>query len=159
MTASTIPTAADIMNRTVHTLAPTQPIVDAVQTLLARGFSGAPVVDASGQVVGVLSEKDYMRVLAASAFHGVPDGAVADHMSPNPVSVAPGDDLFQLADHFTNHDYRRLVVVDAGRHLLGLVTRRDVLRALDTLRKQRERAGAPSTYDMIARQHAKDQSE
>lgn len=52
-----------------------QPIEAAVRTLLHRGFSGAPVVDAEGHLCGVLSERDCMHVLASTAFHGTPEGA------------------------------------------------------------------------------------
>ena len=158
MTAPSIPTAADIMNPVVHALAPDQPIIDAVQLLLARGHSGAPVVDARGAVVGVLSEKDCMRILAAAAFDRPADGTVRVHMTAPALTVAPSADLFQVASHFLHSDLRRLVVVDGGR-LVGLITRRDVLRALEELRKAREQRAPASTYDLIAQRHAKDLSE
>jgi CBS domain-containing protein len=57
-------TARDLMTQDVFTLAETMPLRDAARALVARGVSGAPVVDAAGRCVGVLSAGDYLRRVA-----------------------------------------------------------------------------------------------
>src|SRR5688572_33245294 len=92
-----LPTAGAIMNREVLTLSPELPIGEAVTLLVRRGFSGAPVVERDGRLVGVLSEIDCLRVLSAAAFHVMPTGTVGDHMTGAVQSVGPEVDLLQVA--------------------------------------------------------------
>lgn len=150
-----LPTAAEIMNRAPLTFTPDVEITQAIATLLKHGYSGAPVVDGAGMLLGVLSEKDCIRVLSTSAFHGAPNGNVGDHMTPSPVAVTPSADIFQLVFAFHDGTFRRVLVADGGK-LVGLITRRDVLRALDELRRAREKLPRTTTYDAIAAQHERD---
>lgn len=133
MTGS-IPTARDIMARELVTLAPQTDIHEAMRTLLKRKISGAPVVSAEGHLVGVLSEKDCLRVLTAEAYDGVPLGHVADYMTKRPHSISPEAGLIDIVGRFLSSAYRRLPVVDAGGRLLGQVSRRDALAAVEAMR-------------------------
>lgn len=128
-----LPTAAEIMAREVVTLSPDTPIHTAMRTLLSRKISGAPVVDDDGHLVGILSEKDCLRVLTAEAFDGLPEGHVADYMTAEPSTIAPSTDLLDIASRFLASAFRRLPVVDAGGALVGQVSRRDVLAAIDAI--------------------------
>src|SRR5690242_18458267 len=53
--------AHQIMNRSVITVTPETAIVDAANTMLQRHVSGLPVVDATGTLVGIVSEGDFIR--------------------------------------------------------------------------------------------------
>ena len=75
------PTAADIMSPLVVTLTPEAEIYSAMRTLLKKRLSGAPVIDREGTLVGMLSEKDCLRILIAEAFDGLPLGTVAGYMT------------------------------------------------------------------------------
>lgn len=134
-----VPTAAEIMRTKLITLSPELPIFDAIRVLLKNSISGAPVVDADGKLVGICSELDCLRVLAAGEFyaddHGE-EGHVADYMSTNFQTVEPHDDIYRLAQFFLTHSVRRLPVMD-GDELVGQLSRRDVLRAMEELGKQR----------------------
>lgn len=55
--------AADVMTRDVVTLSPEMTLEVAAERLVQRGISGAPVVDARGRLVGILSESDILRRL------------------------------------------------------------------------------------------------
>ena len=127
-----LPTAGEIMNPAVVCLDRESPIEAAIRTLLARGFSGAPVVDADGRLCGVLTEHDCTRVLAQAAFHGMPEGTVNAHMTHDVISVGPQADVFRLVSLFEDAAVRRVPVVEDGR-VLGLIARRDLLRALSHL--------------------------
>lgn len=129
------------MTHPAFTLRPDDSVMVALEALLHRGFSGAPVVDGDGRLLGVLSETDCMRVMASAAFHAMPEGQVLEHMSSSVETISPDLDLFEVIALFQQGTHRRLPVVADGR-LLGLVTRRDVLRALDRLRHAREATGA-----------------
>lgn len=127
------------MAHPVFTLRPEQPVMEALEALLHRGYSGAPVVDGEGHLVGVLSEQDCLRVMAGAAFHAAPEGCIREHMTQRVETIAPDADLFDVVGMFQTGGHRRLPVIAGGR-LVGIVARRDVLRALGTLRDARESA-------------------
>lgn len=134
-----VPTARDIMTTSVVTVRPDLCIFDAIGVLLKNGISGAPVVDHQGGMIGMLSELDCLRVLASDEFY-LDDHAgsarVADFMSLSGKTIEPDTDLYGIAHYFLQSSVRRFPVVRDGR-LLGQVSRRDVLRGIQTMRKAR----------------------
>lgn len=110
-------------------LKPDMEIVRATHLLIRNDISGAPVVDDAGRLVGILTERDCMRVVVEAEYHAMPGGLVQDVMSVNPEFVNPDDNIFQLARLFIDHKYRRYPVVENDR-VIGLISRRDVMRAL-----------------------------
>ncbi len=129
MTAQTrVPTARDIMATKLITVGPDIPIEKAIDVLLRNNISGAPVVDSPKNLVGMLSERDCLRVLSNAAFDRLPNGRVRDYMSPCHMTIGPEDGLFMVADLFLRTPYRRFPVIEDGE-LVGQVSRRDVLRA------------------------------
>lgn len=135
--------AADIMETKLVTLRPADDVFDAIERLLMHRISGAPVVDEEGRLVGVLSELDCIHRLVASAYDNDPTTTVERGMSSQLRTVEPDTDLLTVAHFFLNNAVRRLPVVDATGRLLGQISRRDLLRALDSVMRsspQRERA-------------------
>ena len=126
-------TAADIMTKRVVTLSPDDDIYAAMRTLLKKKISGAPVVDEAGTVVGVLSEKDCLKVLTAVAFEGVPGGTVANYMTATVDAVAPSTSVYDLVTRFLRNHYRRLPVTDGDGRLLGQISRRDILAVIESM--------------------------
>jgi len=106
-----------------------QPVYEAINTLLSNKISGAPVIDDNGKLVGVLSEKDCLRIFANGSFHALPASNVSDYMSKIVTTVQPETDVFTVADIFLKHTYRRFPVVD-GDNLVGIISRRDILKAV-----------------------------
>lgn len=122
-------TVADIMATRLVTFSPDMNIHDAIRVLLDQRFSGAPVVDAAGALVGVLSKKDGLKIVFSSQYHGDRGGPVSDYMSA-PVQTLDADlDLVSAALHFLDSHFRRFPVLHAGK-LVGQVSRCDVLQAL-----------------------------
>lgn len=144
-----LPVAGEFMNDHVLSFSPATEVADAVQKLLRRGYSGAPVVDEGGRVVGVLSEMDCLRVLSSAAYEGWPAGVVGDNMTREVDTVSDRDDVFSVAGKFTSGTHRRFPVVDGDGKLVGLITRRDLVRALDRFRHEQERARLANTYELI----------
>ena len=120
---------ADCMNRDFLTLDPEMDVLRAGKLLIKHDISGAPVLDKHGRLVGMLTERDCLRVTLYAGYHGEPGGLVRDYMSPDPVTVKPDDTIFDLAERFIDNKYRRYPVLDGGR-LVGLISRRDVMRAV-----------------------------
>ena len=107
--------AADIMTRSVVTLAPDLDIYGAMQCLLKKKISGAPVVDSDGRLVGMLSEKDCLKVLAGEALDGLPEGKVSDYMTRSVESITPTTSIYDVVHNFLQLHVRRLPVVDQTR--------------------------------------------
>jgi CBS domain-containing protein len=146
------PLARDVMKRNPQVFSSGTGVEEAVRSLLKKGHSGAPVVDASGSVVGVLSEYDCLGVLAQAVAHGWPVGQVSEHMTRDVETVPPTEDVFALATRFTRGHHRRLLVVDDGR-LVGLITRRDLLQALQSLEGKAFSHRPSTTYEEIEKRH------
>ena len=124
-----LPVVRDHMDRYVGTLRPETDILDAVGFLLEKHVTGAPVVDRSGRLVGIITEKDCLRLVAAGVGGDVPRGSVATYMTPNPETVPPDMDVYYAAGLFLTRDFRRFPVVEDGK-LVGTITRFDILRAI-----------------------------
>jgi CBS-domain-containing membrane protein len=136
-------TAADLMTSHVRTVEEPMSLAELVPFLTEHELSFAPVVKADGGrsvVVGVIGERDCMDHLADDLFYGSPrpPRTVATMMKRHPVCVAPETDLFSLCSLFAHHGLRHAPVTDEDGHLLGVVSRRDILRALEKVAVQTE---------------------
>ncbi len=127
-------TVTDIMARSEMTLSPQTNIFRAVQLLLNHRLSGAPVVDAEGRLVGMLTEKDCLKALAGEAFDGLPEGHVHDYMTRNVETVTRTASLYDIVGRFLGKTYRKLPVVDDQGRVIGQVSRRDTLRVMESIR-------------------------
>jgi len=141
--------AEDIMTREVVTVRPETPVGELARLFADRGISGAPVVDAGGALLGVVTETDLMRRIAAPADpapgwlgglfqdpatlarrYAVSHGRTAqDVMTTEPVTLGPDVPIERVARLLEERDIRRVPIVAAGR-LLGVVSRADLLKAV-----------------------------
>ncbi|WP_293387397.1 CBS domain-containing protein [Nevskia sp.] len=119
----------DYMTTKLVTFRPDMEVMHAVHTLVEKGISGAPVVDAKGNLVGILSQRDCLEVALTAAQDTCIAGPVAQYMSEKPVTVDPETNLTQLATMFTTAPFRRYPVIENGQ-LVGQISRSDVLRAI-----------------------------
>lgn len=125
-------TAADYMSATLVTFEPEMDVLDAIHLLVSKRISGAPVIDERGNVVGMLSEQDCLKVALQSGYYGDAGGRVADFMAGTVKSVDAATSIVDLAQIFLNSSFRRFPVMDDNR-LVGQISRHDVLRALEDL--------------------------
>ena len=116
----------------VVTFTPEMRIREAVATLVKYSYTGAPVIDPDGTLVGMLSEKDCLRVAVLANAEGASEALVGDFMTTEVDSVAPDADLLDVAQRFVGAPYKRLPVVERGK-LVGQISRIDVLRAIADL--------------------------
>ncbi len=121
------PPARHFMTTNLVTLSPVMDVFEAIGHLLKNAISGAPVVDAGGQFLGVFSEKTSMRVLVAAAYDQIPATDVWAYTNTDSDRIISEDtDLLRCAQLFLDTSFRRLPVLRAGK-LVGQVSRRDVL--------------------------------
>ena len=119
----------DYMTGKLVTFQPDTDVLDAIHELVMHGISGAPVTDDTGELVGMLSELDCMKVALHAGYHGEWGGPVADFMTSEIETVDAYMSIIDLAQLFLDTSYRRFPVVTDNR-LVGQISRRDVLRAL-----------------------------
>ena len=125
-------TVKDYMSAQLVAFDPDMDILAAISQLIEKRISGAPVVDKQGNLVGILSEKDCLRVALQASYHGESAGRVREYMH-TPVKTVDSDaSIPDVAAQFLGDEYRRYPVIRDNR-LVGQISRRDVLRALEAL--------------------------
>lgn len=125
-------TVADYMSRKLITLNPDMDILHAGSVLLKHDISGAPVLAMNGELVGIVTEKDFFKTTVHAGYFNQLGGKVSDYMSHDVISVAADMNILDMAEMFLKTKYRRYPVTAEGK-LIGLISRRDVLRALHSL--------------------------
>jgi len=131
-----LPIVDDFMDKTFVTLQPDSDVFKAIDILIDSKVTSAVVVDDQNHIVGILSEKDCMTLLTKGAYHTLPTGRVSDFMTDKVVTIPANTDIFQVADMFLHHFFRRLVVADEENHMIGQITRRDLLRVIKLWKKE-----------------------
>ena len=127
--------ASDYMSDSLVTFTPDTPVLDAISQLIAHRISGAPVIDERGNLVGMLSDLDCLKVAVQSGYYGDEGGRVAEFMSNDVDTIDVDIGIVDLAQMFLMSSYRRYPVMKNGQ-MVGLISRHDVLRALEDLSRQ-----------------------
>lgn len=122
----------DYMARQLVAFSPDMDVLDAIHQLVQHRIAGAPVVDERGDLVGMLSELDCLKVALNAGYFSQRGGPVADFMSTGVETVDADMSIIDLAQKFLDSKYRRFPVMNDNR-LVGQISRRDVLRALQVL--------------------------
>ncbi|MGF6885143.1 CBS domain-containing protein [Nocardia sp. GAS34] len=121
--------ARDIFSRPVVTVHPRTPLREAAALLTEHGFAALPVVDEADHVIGMLSESDALAAAAADDDAAQLATTVDAVMAVPAEVVDPGADTGAIAARMLALHVRSMPVVEAGV-LVGIVARRDLLRAL-----------------------------
>ena len=124
----------DYMARTIVTFKPDTDVLEAIHVLVKNRIAGAPVVDDEGNLIGMLSEYDCMKVALGAGYHGTMGGPVRDFMNVGVETVDADMSIVDLAQVFITKKLRRFPVMQDTR-LVGQISRRDVLRALEVIEK------------------------
>lgn len=125
-----LPTVGEHMDKFVPTLTKDMKILDAVDFLLSHRVTSAPVVDSRDRLIGILSEKDCLKLLTMDATEENLSGNVENFMSTTVTTCRPKMDIYFAAGIFLGRDFRRLPVVDDDGRLIGAITRFDILRVI-----------------------------
>jgi CBS domain-containing protein/PII-like signaling protein len=139
-------TAQEIMNRQIRTVRPEQPVREAAQLMLESGLRRLPVVASDGRLVGMLTRADLLQVVitsplmspeASSATQPLSHGSLplqqrtlADYINPDVATVNEQTALDEVIDALILSPLKRVVVVDAGQRVKGIISDVDVLARL-----------------------------
>jgi citrate synthase len=124
MTDGSTRTVADLMSTPVITATPAETLADAAGRMREKHV-GSVVVVQDDKPVGILTERDMIRIAAAGADTSAV--RVSEWMTANPDSVAPDVAVADAFASLAEHGYRHIPVVD-GTQLVGLVSMRDLMR-------------------------------
>lgn len=119
-----IRTVGDLMNVEVLTASASETIAEICRRMLDRRVGSVVVVEGE-RAVGILTERDLVRIASSEADPA--RATVAEWMTATPDTVAPGEDLNAAFVSLRQHGYRHFPVVDDGR-LVGVISLRDMLR-------------------------------
>lgn len=138
-------TAEDVMTSPVRTVREDQPVSDAIELMREHSLKRLPVVDEDDRLVGVISRLDVFRAAVSGPaaeretpeacyvdWDGVP--CVGDCMRRETGTIGPDSSIEEVLRTLDEDQVQRLAVVDEDNRLLGLLTDRDILAAID--RKQ-----------------------
>ncbi len=116
---------SSIMEEDVITLHKGNSIDDAIKMMLIGNVSGFPIVDDDGRVIGIVSERDFVSLVAKI----ITGKCVADFMSRDVVTVRPDTKIEDAARVMIAHDFRRVPIVHEGV-MTGIVTTSDIINYL-----------------------------
>ncbi len=130
-------TARDIMTTQVLTALPTTTVKEAMNLLVEVEISGLIVTDAENNIMGVVTERD---LLVAFDFLGHIKAPIADFMHKGAISVQEDTSLTEVSQLLVQGDVRRVPVVRDTK-VIGVVSRRDILRYILRQNKQMDEMG------------------
>ncbi len=132
-------TVQDLMSRSIITLLDTATVLQAWQVLSEKSLGQAPVVDASGHLVGLLTRADLLKPERlpspdshALVWHALMAQNVKTIMWTPVPSVAPSSDIRRVASVLLDTGLPGLPVVDEQGLVIGFISRSDILRAVVT---------------------------
>lgn len=132
---SDYPSITQFMATRLITFKPDTPINKAIDTIVKKKISGAPVLDDNGQLVGMLSEVDCLKTLLEGPYNKEPSqpGTVGDFMSRSVKTISSRKTILDAAYEFVHAGFKRLPVIENGK-LIGQISRSDILRAIQQIR-------------------------
>ncbi len=148
--------AAQVMTQPVVTVHAGCSLGEAAHILVTRRISGLPVVDDTEKLVGVITEADFLRALGVPSHHAThtlwqtleamfahhdeikePEGRVSELMVKNVVTTTPPQSLNNVLELMKKHQIKRVIVCDDDQHVVGMITRSDLVRVFfDRIRKR-----------------------
>ncbi|PAU62412.1 CBS domain-containing protein [Pseudomonas indica] len=124
---------ADFMTKDFATIRPDMPVVQAARRLARYRILGGPVVDTEGRLLGWISEQECLQVAIQVAYYNQRVATVRDIMRTDVLSVTPETDPMTLAQQMLGDKPKSYPVVEAGGKVIGVITRRHILKLLDKL--------------------------
>jgi CBS domain-containing protein len=126
-----VPSPKDIMTKNVVTVKKETPILEAMELLATQDISGLPVVTDDMTLVGILSEKDVVRLLDSK--EEAEQMKVEDFMTQPALYFEADEDLLDVCDFLKRNVFRRVPITINGK-LVGIISIRDVVEFILRLR-------------------------
>ena len=124
--------ATETMTRDLITVTEETPVYDAMKILVDSSITGLPVVSSDNHLLGMVSEKDMLSLLYGT---GNKYSLVSEVMTREIVSFDENDDLIDICECLIKNHFRRVPIL-SGSKLVGVISRRDIIKFILSLRKQ-----------------------
>jgi len=121
--------ARDVMSSNVISIKPETKVFEAVGLLVNNKIGWAPVLDDNGDIVGVVTEKDLLVSLDFLGEKNARDAAVREFMSTDIISSSENMPLKEIMQIIVRKNIKRVPILN-GKKVIGMVSSRDILRAL-----------------------------
>jgi len=127
----------DYMSKDVATFLKSDCIYDVMRELLEKKISGAPVLNKSGKLVGIISESDIMKNIVDSQYYNMPitKTNVSKYMKKSVDYISPDITIFEAASEFLKLKRKRFPVIISGE-IVGIISRIDIISASLHIRSQ-----------------------
>jgi len=127
----------DYMSKDVTTFLKSDCIYDVMRELLEKKISGAPVLNKSGKLVGIISESDIMKNIVDSQYYNMPiiKTNVSKYMKKSVDYISPDITIFEAASEFLKLKRKRFPVIISGE-IVGIISRIDIISASLHIRSQ-----------------------
>jgi CBS domain-containing protein len=146
----------DVMTPNVICIGADEPILKAARLMLQNRISGLPVIDKDGELVGIVTEGDFLRRSELGTqrqrpkwleFIVGPGRKVEAIMTPDPRTIGEDEMLEAVVDKMERHHVKRLPVIRSGR-VVGIISRANLMHALASLTRD---IAAPAAGDLALR--------
>ena len=120
--------ASDIMVEDIITVKKDTKLGKIIRLLVQNRITGLPVIDEDNHLIGMVSEKDVLKVLYSGQIKGK---IVEDIMSTEITTFTENEDLMNIIKCLVDNNFRR-VPITSGNILKGIITRRDIIKFLSS---------------------------
>lgn len=125
-----------VPRRELVTFQPDTEIREVVKTLLKHEITGAPVVDENGALLGLIDDKDCLKVLIDAAYYNnMQRMTVANYTTNVMKTISDKANVVEAANAFSRTIYKRLLILNEDGELVGQISRQDILRAISDYSK------------------------
>jgi len=126
----------DLMSKNFAKIRPDMPVVEASSNLIKLEMLGSPVTDDAGTLLGWISEHECLQAALQVMYYNQRVATVKDLMRTDVLTVSVTDDVLTLARKMLEAKPKIYPVVDADNKVLGVISRRHMLKMLDDKLKQ-----------------------
>jgi CBS domain-containing protein len=125
----------DYMSKEVITFHKSDSIFEVKRILLEKKISGAPVINKSGKLIGIISETDLMKQIVDSRYYNMPMSktTVSKYMTESVDSILPNETIFDAAEKFLKLKRKRFPVMVSNK-IIGIISRVDIIAAALNIR-------------------------
>lgn len=115
--------AKDVMKSGLLTVRTSTPVYEAMEILATQNVTGLPVVDEYMNMLGIISEKDMLKLLYNP---NAKPGLVEEYMTTGVIGFEQSTSLFEICDCLINNSFRRVPILNHGK-LVGIISRTDIM--------------------------------
>ncbi len=128
--------ARDLMKTDIISVHQNTPIYDAMKLLSSKKISGLPVVDDENNLIGIITEKDMLRLLFSDSIKAA--DVVSNYMTKEVTTFSPDEAALIIGNFLLLNSYRRVPIVEDGK-IVGIIARREIISLILEMMAEKEK--------------------